>query len=745
MTITLAQFQQETIENLMHFMEQQKIRDIVVKSCTGSGKTIILTHFIDEYLKSYDNTVFIWLTPGKGELEEQSKEKMDTYIPWSQTKLLEDVMTDGFEDKDVCFINWEKLNKKDNNALKFGEHTDFKEHIQNAKNNGLSFKVIIDESHHNDNLKADQIISFFDTDKIIRCSATPNIPEGSSLYEVDEDQVIEEGLIKKRIIINPDFPQKIIIDNKKKSEDDDAAIAYLIDEALKKQNEIIAEYKKLGKAINPLIIVQLPDNNEYRFEKVEEYLQSEKVNISYDNGLLAVHLSEKKINIENVKEIDAPQKVIIIKQAIATGWDCPRAHILVKLRDQGSDRFEIQTIGRIRRMPEAAHYGNEILDNCYLFTFDGNFSDEVSKVMARKKAGTKLLSLKPEHRKFWLQGEQIKSKSVRDIKLATAAIQAYYKSNNITNHKYNKMRLEEMGYRFNESIITTTISGEVRTIAGAKKEIDHANHIEIYTDVSTHNHGRLYHHIVADIGRKNNFSYEEMNKMFRRLFLDQNNLFEKEKLLTLSIPQLYSFVINNEEKLNNAIKQSRAEIFTELDLHQVSVIPTHFAIPEEEEFKTDEMSGFMADAKKNVYEGYLLNGQGRSKPEIKFESYLESSANVDWFYKNGDKGIQYFSLVYMDNTGYQKHFYPDYIVSVKGKTWIIETKGGFSNSGDSQDIDDFSAKKFLALKTYLSKHNDLKGGFVRYYENDDKLHIAIETYTSEYTKENWLKLDEVLK
>jgi type III restriction enzyme len=33
---------------------------------------------MDEYLKSNHKTVFIWLTPGKANLEEQSKEKYDT-------------------------------------------------------------------------------------------------------------------------------------------------------------------------------------------------------------------------------------------------------------------------------------------------------------------------------------------------------------------------------------------------------------------------------------------------------------------------------------------------------------------------------------------------------------------------------------------------------------------------------------------------------------------------------------------
>ena len=117
MTINLANFQLRAIKSLLEAMDEP-CREIILKSPTGSGKTIILTHFMDEYVKGHAKTVFVWLTPGKGNLEEQSKAKMDKYIHNAQTKLLADVMTSGFSENDACFINWEKLTKKGNNALK---------------------------------------------------------------------------------------------------------------------------------------------------------------------------------------------------------------------------------------------------------------------------------------------------------------------------------------------------------------------------------------------------------------------------------------------------------------------------------------------------------------------------------------------------------------------------------------------------------------------------------------------------
>src|SRR5699024_7034372 len=143
----------------------------------------------------------------------QSKAKMDKYIHASQTKLLSDVMASGFEENDSCFINWEKLTKKGNNALKDSERTNFLEHIQHALNDGLHFVIVVDESHQNNTIKADEIIQYFHTNKIIRCSATPKGIATAEIIEISEEEVIAAGLIKKMLVINQDFPQIIETEN----------------------------------------------------------------------------------------------------------------------------------------------------------------------------------------------------------------------------------------------------------------------------------------------------------------------------------------------------------------------------------------------------------------------------------------------------------------------------------------------------------------------------------------------------
>ena len=208
--MNLMKFQLNAIRELLIAMEEGG-RDIILKSPTGSGKTILLTHFMSEYVKGHARTVFVWLTPGKGNLEEQSKHKMDLYIHNASTKLLGDVMTGGFCENECCFINWEKLTKKGNNALKDGERTNFLEWIEKAHVAGLKFKVIIDESHQNFTEKSDAIVQLFKTDKIIRCSATPLADKSARLIEVKEADVIAEGLIKKLLVINQDFPNHLLL------------------------------------------------------------------------------------------------------------------------------------------------------------------------------------------------------------------------------------------------------------------------------------------------------------------------------------------------------------------------------------------------------------------------------------------------------------------------------------------------------------------------------------------------------
>ena len=725
----LKEFQMGAVKSLFEAMETPT-RDIVLKSPTGSGKTIILTYFMHQYIQSYPHTVFVWLTPGKGNLEEQSKAKMDKYIHASQTKLLADVMTGGFEENDSVFINWEKLTKKGNNALKDSERTNFLEHITHALNDGLRFVIIVDESHQNNTIKADEIIQYFQTEKIIRCSATPRGITNAEFIEIPEEDVIAVGLIKKMLVINEDFPQLV--------ETEDQTV-FLLERALAKQRALRAAFLQRGSNVNPLIVVQIPNQSESLQAGIEKYF--EICGITYENGLLACWLSDQHENLDGIEAPYGKQEAVIIKQAVATGWDCPRAHILVKLREHSDETFETQTIGRIRRMPEARHYDNDLLDSCYLYTFDKEFTAGVKWKLGKSALDACTLFLKNEYKGITLTGEQRTAVvTTHSPQKALYAIAKY--SENLyrvgTNKSENKTRLEAAGFVFSDDIIRYTVSGETATLDFNSSDL---NAIAVTEKLNTHTHGRDYHNKVGKIGMEISMEYSYMNTILRKLF-DANFTYAR-KILALEPRQVYAFVLNNFDRLRHLVREAMAFDLDQMAADFADVSTFEFRIPQSCMFTYDSYAKTQLVMEKNVYQGYLSSAEPRSTPERKFEKFCERTPSVDWWYKNGDKGNEYLSIVYQDNSGKQKLFYPDYIISVKGEIWIMETKGGFDRSGNSQDIDMFTPKKFEVLKQYLGKYG-LKGGIVRNDDRSDELCICTDHYSDDINDDAWQVLEQLI-
>lgn len=76
-------FQDEAVDWLYNTATNPNSKQIMLmRAPTGSGKTVMLIKFINKYLdEASSNTAFVWLTPGKGDLEEQSKSSMMSLMP----------------------------------------------------------------------------------------------------------------------------------------------------------------------------------------------------------------------------------------------------------------------------------------------------------------------------------------------------------------------------------------------------------------------------------------------------------------------------------------------------------------------------------------------------------------------------------------------------------------------------------------------------------------------------------------
>lgn len=730
--IKLKDFQINTVNKLLDATSIGSKKEVLLQAPTGSGKTIILLSYIEEYLKENNKMVFVWLTPGKGNLEEQSRKKMIKFLPHHNTKNIQDVLLQGFEAKDTAFINWETITKKDNNALKEAERKNLYERVREAHNNGYKFIIIVDEEHLNKTVKAEAILQYMNPEYIVRVSATTKTNKEAEFIKIDELEVINAGLITRALYINENVSNQTPLSNEHE---------YLLDLAINKRKAIKDEYIKLGVQVNPLIIIQVPSKSDDLIKQIEKIL--EERNYTYDRKNLAIWLSDRKENIEDIENNESNQAVLIMKQAISTGWDCPRAKILVKLRDNMSEDFETQTIGRIRRMPQAHHYDNVLLDNCYLYTFDEKYETAVKQELGSNAYDTKVIFLKNKYKNFTLKKITFDNAfDGFDERQTFNILHEYYieKYKLTSNKKNNKTILEANEYVFKDTIDNYIVQDKIVRINS--DELQNANRIKVSSTVSTNKNGFELRHSINVISSKIGMRYDRTRLMLERMFF-RGKLFTK-KFVDLSLIEFYAFVINNEDILKHdfqeAVSQKSRQMKMKLD--ELKIID--WKAPEMDYIKYDPKMKDTTIYEKSIYMNYP-NSTIKSKSERMFEFFCEHNENIKWFYKNGESSSDYFSIVYVDAVNHKWHFYPDFIVCDKdNKIWIIETKGGENADGESKNIDIKVENKFEALKEYANKYN-VNWGFVRDYDKNESLYLCNTEYTEDMENENWKLLREIFK
>lgn len=733
----LFNFQENAVSELKDFVYSDN-DEVTLKSPTGSGKTIILSTLVNETFKLFpDKYAFIWFCPGQGDLEEQSFKKFTSSFDNVDAIMLEDLITNGLNANQIAFINWEKLNKSKNTAVKIGERKNFFERIDETEFNDTKIIIIIDESHRNFTDKTQNIIDKVKPYKTIFASATPINDDDKDVIAIKDEDVINEGLIKKYILLNNEVS---------KGGDTDDLTEYFLELAFKKQAKIKEELVKLKSNVNPLMLVQLPNakEGEILIEQVEKFF--EKNNITYANKHLAIWLDNKKENLENISDNSSKVDAIIFKQGIATGWDCPRAYILVKLRYNTDEVFTVQTIGRIRRMAELKHYNNDLLDSCYVYTADKEFIKGFNKYYPNENLLQKVVYLRKEYEN---QVPNITMEFKNDLrtlpdlsKVSDFAFKHYVNKYGIGSDKLqNVVILENNNYNFNKKISTDLNFGKIRDLSD--DELKRLGSLTVYSNKDKKTLISMLNIVLETIRKQTFIEPFYLKKIFNRLFFDKkatkNNIIYFDK----QIDYLY-FIINNREVITNDLKESILENYG-IGLDLAGYQTKQFFFPEIDLARVANNSLKDEVSENCVYEKYPKYAKRGSEVERSFENYLIQNDSVARYAKNGDKGEQYFSIIYSDNLQIEHRFYPDFIFYYNGKVWIVETKGPLKDeNGESKDSDKSSGLKFVALKKYLDKY-DLCGGFVRWSPIAKKLMFNNTNYTNDSLDGNWKPLDEIIK
>ncbi len=724
-----------------------KKNNTILQAPTGSGKTAILVRLMDRILKNDDtkNIAFVWLTPGAGDLEEQSWRKTSENAIFVKSVFLEDSLRDGFQPGTATFLNWEMVsNKRHNIALKDGERANLYQAVDDAKERNVKFILIIDEEHRNQTTKAQHIIDTFNAEMIFRASATPLEDKSAEKVLIPEEDVIAEGLITRNVIINEQFNGGGSKQELRLSDED------FLDAADSKRKKLKVLYRDRKSTINPLVLIQFPDEKksseevEDKVKQVRKYLTKE---LGQKEENIATWLSGEHINVTEIQKNDSNINYLLMKQAVSTGWDVPRAKILVKLRLNTSYNFTIQTIGRIRRMPERHYYPEEELNNSYVYSNDSNYVYEIIKQGIGSGITQMSLQKNINPDTFHIKSKKKKNYVYKDLETVTKALHKEFTKefhlNNDVDH--NKKQLEMYGWRFGREIFSTVKSGSVsrlEDIATQTKDIQTSIPI-----INTSDFGYRYDSVMALIK-----PYLHIGEDLTNIRAIVNDLFgvgepgsDIKPLLQLHPKDRYAFIINNAMKIKNVVMNMDASysytFHEEVSLTDSNVTYEKFLLPVRDGYNDNGEKGKLLN--KNVYAGYTTsNWVKQSGPEKMIEERLNSIKEIKWFYRSKDHGEKYFSITYDSDT---REFFPDYLVkTMDGDTYILETKGA-----EKQNIDKYAHMKFDALKNYVQNECEAPTHFA--FVRPSLEHKGILLYNNSKWEEvvdgskYWKPLEELFK
>lgn len=394
---------------------------------TGAGKTVMaaaafeaLFHGDDEYDFDADpGAVVIWFSDDPA-LNEQTRFRLmeaSDRIRHTDMVVVENTFNRAkFEAGRIYFLNTQKLGR--NSLLVRGfegegggglfpetrpdlhSHTIWDTIRNTIEDPDLTLYFVLDEAHRgmgNPSKAAESAKSTIVQRLINGASGVPGIPvvwgisatverfkkamEGAQKritlpdVVVDSTKVQESGLIKDTIIL--DIPDEV--------GDFDTVLVRRATNKLKASTDAWAEYAKEQDDLHtviPLMVLQVPntpDPNDVGRALDTIYQQWPDLPSGCVAHVLGEHTTQQYGN-RNVPYISPERvqesswvRVLIAKDAISTGWDCPRAEVMVSFRAAVEPTHITQLLGRMVRSPLARRIpGNDRLNSvdCLLPKFD---------------------------------------------------------------------------------------------------------------------------------------------------------------------------------------------------------------------------------------------------------------------------------------------------------------------------------------------------------------------------------------
>ncbi len=703
-------------------------KTLVFKAPVGSGKTVCIAEFLKQLADDPADRPplsFIWTAPR--DLHTQSKDKLDTYFENSRAlecSFFEDLNDKQIGENEILFFNWESINKS--NAIyirESEEENNLSKVLERTRDDGRKIVLIIDESHFaagtrdkKEESAARKLRQDIAPDLTIEVSATPRL-QGDDSVNIQIENVKNEAMIKRAAVLNEGF--KNAISNERITKDGGTVFEFrsdigstdekVLDEAIKKRTELVRRYKAAGIAVNPLLLIQLPDKRGQEDEnlalRVERALK-DKHGISIENRKLAIKLSGRVENWENIERTDGEQEVLIFKHSIALGWDCPRAQILALFREWKSAVFSVQTVGRIMRMPEPEHgkyYADDVLNYAYVYTDleSVEIKEDISDGYVAALTSTRI-------RKY----EQIILPSVHrerhreQTRLATSFIGIFLNEAKKYTHRGKKglkNSIKLKGQKADRHFISdekpvTDIDAAVGKRIEGKVSVENANEMTLHT---------WFSHFAREVLSP---QFYPEDRSVGRIKESVYAFFEKQ--LDMDYADRFSDIINivlsekNRPHFLAVIEMAKLAYIDATKERAGRLTNSIWDVPEWLPFG----DGYEED--KRVEKSVLMPFYYRKdwQSETSFINFLEKPDNdVVWWFKNGSRDATgtFFAVPYKDGSD-RSPFYVDFVVMMKdGSIGLFDPH--------SIHLTDFGAKSD-GLQAYISelqkKGRKVSGGIV---------------------------------